>query len=643
MRAKWMLAALAALPTAPAAAAPHLDGVLSDHAVLQRGKPIRIGGTAEPGERVRISLAGQSVAATAGRDGRFSLTLAPLQAGGPYEMQISARSGLSVVRDLLVGDVFLCSGQSNMEMPVDRSQDSYSIYAAADDKLRLLTIPKATAFLPRNDFATPPAWAEASPATIAPFSAACFYMAQALRKASGVPIGVIHSSWGGSRISAWMGEAGLRAAGMADSVDALRLYARDVPAAVAQVSAKWERWWREQSGTRPGAEPWRTEAGLAWQPVPRIGAFNRWGVPSLARYVGMLWFRKHMNLTADQAGQEAVLSIGAVDDADITWVNGKPVGGSSNATSPRRYLLPAGTLIAGDNVILVNDDNVWAEGGMTGPAETMQLSFADGTSIPLDQGWSYATAGKPKTNAPRAPWDDINGAGTLYNAMIAPLGPIALAGVAWYQGESDTDLAGYDERLAAMMRDWRQQFGLPELPFAIAQLSAYGDTADRPMESGWARLRDIQRRVAERDGHAAIAVTLDIGDPLDIHPGEKREVGNRLARVMRRLVYGDAVAPSGPRIASVERAADGGFVLGFADVAGSLVARGADRAIGFELCGVDPGSCRYADARVEGSRVRLAGDGKPATRIRYAWADSPAVNLFDADGRPPGSFEIPAP
>ncbi|MBO9711203.1 MAG: 9-O-acetylesterase, partial [Caulobacter sp.] len=212
--AKWMLAALAALPVLPAAAAPHLDGVLSDHAVIQRDKPIRVSGTAEPGETVRISLAGQSVAAKADRAGRFSATLAPLPAGGPYEMQVSARSGLAIVRDLLIGDVFLCSGQSNMEMPVERSQDSYSVYAGADDELRLLTVPRATAFVPQTGFPVQPAWTAATPPTISPFSAACFYMAQALRKSAKVPIGAIHSSWGGSRISAWMDEAGLRAADM---------------------------------------------------------------------------------------------------------------------------------------------------------------------------------------------------------------------------------------------------------------------------------------------------------------------------------------------------------------------------------------------------------------------------------------------
>lgn len=642
-RIATLVSALAAMAAAPACATPTLGGVLTDHAVVQRGQPIVITGTAEPGEAVTLSLAGESAGGKADAGGHFRVTLAPLPAGGPYELVLAAKSGLVTVHDLLIGDVFLCSGQSNMEMPVERSQDSFQIFASADDRLRLLTVPQQTSFTPRADWQRPPAWVAAGPATSGGFSAACFYMAQELRKTAKVPIGAIHSSWGGSRISAWMDAPGLREAGMGDRVDMLRLYARDTPAAIQASSAVWEAWWRDQSGSKAGSEPWQPDAALDWQPVPRIGEFNRWGIAELADYIGMVWYRNEITLTPAQAGQQAVLAIGRVDDADLTWVNGKPVGGSSNAGTPRTYLISPGTLRSGRNTITVNDDNVYASGGMTGPEDAMKLSFADGTSIPLASGWRFAIGGKPRTNAPRAPWDDINGAGTLYNAMIAPLGPTALAGVAWYQGESDTDLAGYDIRLSAMMRDWRRQFGIADLPFAIVELSAYGAPANGPGESGWANLRDIQRRIAEADGHAAVAVTIDLGDPLDIHPGEKHEVGRRLARAMRALAYREGVAPSGPRIVSAMRATGGGAILTFADVGDGLVSRGADRAIGFELCGPEKGSCRYAAGIVSGNSVTLPGDGKPATRIRYAWADTPAVNLFGRSGLPAGPFEIGLP
>jgi sialate O-acetylesterase len=624
----------------PALAVPRLDGAIGDHAVLQRGRAIPLNGSAEPGEMVTISLAGETGTAQADARGRFAIRLEPLAAGGPYEMVIAAKSGLVTYRDLLIGDVYLCSGQSNMEMSVAQSQDSGQIFGSTDDQLRLLTVPKLVAYAPVARFAEAPAWTLSGPSTVGSFSAACFYMVQELRKTAKVPIGAIHASWGGSRVSAWMDEAGLRSADMGPSVDMLRLYARDTLAATRTASAVWEAWWRGQSGDRPGEEPWIRSDAVTWHPVPRIGYFGGWGLPELTNYIGMLWFRKDVTLTADQAAQQAILSLGPVDDADRTWVNGKPVGGSSNAATPRTYLLPRGTLVAGRNVIIINDDNVYANGGMGGPADAMRLGFADGSTVPLGDGWHYAIAGKPKTNAPRAPWDDINGAGTLYNGMIAPLGPIALAGVAWYQGESDTDLPGYDRRLSAMMRDWRRQFGIAELPFAIVQLSAYGAPATRPVESGWAGLRDVQRRVAEKDGHAAIAVTLDLGDALDIHPGEKHEVGRRLARAMRRLAYKEAAPASGPTPIAAIRNPDGTMTVRFRDVTGELLTRGSDRAIAFELCADAPASCRYASATPAGNDIVLADDGRSATRIRYAWADTPTVNLFDGAGLPVGSFEI---
>ncbi|MET0308201.1 MAG: sialate O-acetylesterase [Sphingomonas sp.] len=631
---------MACMAASPALASPSLEGAIGDHAVLQRGQPIRLAGTAAPGEVVTITLAGETGSAKADAQGRFSLRLDALQAGGPYKLVVAAASGLVTYRDILIGDVYLCSGQSNMEMPVERSQDSGQIFSSADDQLRLLTVPKAVAYAPETHFSQALGWVHAGPATTGSFSAACFYMAQELRKTAKVPIGAIHSSWGGSRVSAWMDEPGLRAADMGSDVDTLRLYARDTLAATRAASAVWEAWWRKQSGDRPSEEPWNRNDGLAWKPVPRIGYFGSWGVPELAPYVGMLWFRKEITLTPEQAAQQAILSLGPIDDADRTWINGKPVGGSSNAATPRSYIVPKGTLVAGRNIVFINDDNVYADGGMGGPADALRLDFSDGSSVPLGEGWQYAFAGKPKTNAPRAPWDDINGAGTLYNAMIAPLGPIGLAGVAWYQGESDTDLPGYDRRLAAMMRDWRRQFGIAGLPFAIVQLSAYGEPAAAPGESGWAGLRNTQYRVAAADHNAAAVVTLDLGDPLDIHPGEKHEVGRRLARAMRSLVYKEAVPASGPVPLSARRNADGTVSVKFAGVTGTLLARGSDRAIGFELCAAGPRSCRYVLGKPQGDEVVLAGDGNPATRIRYAWADAPAVNLFDKAGLPAGTFEL---
>lgn len=636
-------AGLACLFATPGLAAPELDGVIGEHAVLQRGRPIVLTGRAMPRESLTVTLAGARTTTTAGADGRFRATLPALSAGGPHLLVVTAPSGSVIVRDLLIGDVFLCSGQSNMEFSVARSQDGFLAADSADDGLRLTTIAKATTTTPQPRLERPAQWAAAAPATVGPFSAACYFMVRDLRRTAGVPIGAILSVWSGSRISAWLDEPGLREAGMGREVDILHLHERDAVAGMRASAAQWEEWWRSQARGWQGREPWHPDAMLDWQQVPRIGPFASWGIPGLASYPGMMWFRREVMLTAAQARQQAVLSLGLVDDADRSWINGKPVGGSSNAGLQRSYAVPPGTLVEGRNVIIVNDDNNYMDGGLTGPAAAMRLSFEDGSSIPIANEWRYAPGGPVKVGPPRAPWDDIRGAGTLYNAMIAPLGPVALAGVAWYQGESDVDIAHYDIRLGAMMRGWRRQFGVADLPFAIVQLPDFGPPAVRPVDSGWPVLRNEQRLAVEADGHAAVAVTIDIGDPLDLHPPQKGEVGRRLSRVMRAMVYRDNISRSGPRIAAAERMADGGVTLRFADVTGALETRGSAQAIGFELCADAPGSCRYAVARATGSQISIAGDGRPVSRVRYAWADSPTVNLFDQAQLPAGPFELTVP
>lgn len=621
-------------------AAPKVGGLLGDHAVVQRNQPIVVTGEAVPGEAVTVVLAGKSAQTRAQRDGRFQVTLPPLAAGGPYDLLVMAPSGTTPLHDLLVGDVFLCSGQSNMELAIDRAQDAGgAMMTSADDQLRLVTIPKVTALIPRDRFAPMPAWAASGPKTVGGFSAACFYMVQELRKTAKVPIGAIHSSWGGSQIAAWMGADAQRAAGRGAQADLLALYARDPAAATRSASATWERWWRDKTGDAAGHEPWQPDAALDWKPVPKIDFYENWGVPALQSYLGMLWYQTSVTLTPDQARQMATIAIGAIDDADQVWINGKPVGGRGGWDA-RLYTVPSGTFVAGRNVITVNVENAYSTGGMPGPAEAMKLTFADGSTVPIAEGWRYALAKPIAGTSPRVPWDEITGAGTIYNAMIAPLGQTKLAGVAWYQGESDTAIPGYADRMKAMIAEWRGQFGMPKLPFALVSLAGFGTPAIAPGESGWARVRDDQRRVAQEDGHTAVALAIDLGDPLDIHPGEKHEVGRRLARAMDVLAYGANASASGPTASGAARDAGGGVTVTFGGVTGALHTRSASQAIGFELCGPDAGSCRYAMASVAGDRVTLVGDGRPVTRVRYAWADFPVVNLVDDAQLPAGPFEL---
>jgi sialate O-acetylesterase len=356
----------------------------------------------------------------------------------------------------------------------------------------------------------------------------------------------------------------------------------------------------------------------------------------------MVWFRRTFEVTAAQAAQPASLALGGIDEVDETWLNGRVVRNTFGWGTRRTYQLAPGSLRAGTNLLVLNVLSTYDAGGLMGPAEAMSLTFGDGTHVPLGEHWRYRAVPRQAGRPPRAPWETHHGLTTLYNAMIAPLGPYRLRAVAWYQGESNTDTAAeYAHRLHELMASWRTQFAAPTLPFLIVQLPNFGTIPTRPVESDWANLREAQRRAVAADAHAALAVTIDIGEPGELHPGNKREVGRRLARAARHVVYGEATPPSGPTAVSARRDASG-VVVSFAGVTERLETYSAGVAIGFELCGSSAGSCRYVAGTVDGSRVVLPipADGAAPTRVRFCWGPSPLGNLSDASGLPVGPFEL---
>ena len=636
----WLAAGIFGLP-AIAMAAPQLDLLYGDHAVIQRGRPVSITGTTLPGETVTVKFGTDSASVVSDAKGRFVARFAPVTTPGPIALSVDSPSGQTVANDVQMGDVFLCSGQSNMEMPVKNAQDAFgAFFSSADPNLRLMIIEKRVAYTPDEAFVKPQPWLVAAPQTVQDFSANCYYMVRDLRKSEGVPIGAINSSWGGTQISPWMSDKALAAVGLGARADLLKLYSRDPGAAALVANGIWEAWWRQNTGDKTGNEPWQPQAQLTWKPVPAISVWQKWNDPALASYVGMVWFRREIEVSAAEAGKAAVLNLGGLDDLGAAWINGKSLGNTADAGPMKAFTVPKGLLKPGKNVIIVNINNTYADGGMRGPADAMKLAFDGGHSQALGDGWLYSIAAKTPKNPPHTPWEDMGGAGTAYNGMIAPLGAYGLKGVTWYQGESDTDFPGYEGRLSAMATDWRRQFGQAGLPFVIIELSGYGTPAIKPSESGWANVRDAQRRMAENDGHAAFVSTIDLGDPLDIHPGEKHEVGRRMARAMRAVAYGASAPASGPRIAAAKLAGND-VIVQFTDVTGALHTRSSAVAIGFELCGEAPQTCRYTSGVAEGAAVRLSGDGKPVTRVRYAWADYAVVNLFDEAQLPVSTFEIP--
>jgi len=629
-----------------------LNPVFQDHAVLQRDKPINVWGEASPRATLSVSLGSQTVSAQADERGRWYATLPAISAGGPHELAVRTQSGQSqTVKDVLVGDVWLCSGQSNMVLQVHRSLDSRSEIAnSANDAIRMLTVPETSSPRPLDQFMRPVTWKVASPATVPDFSAACFYFARELRKTVDVPMGLIVSAWGGSLIQPWMSEAALRAAaGNNDALDVLSLYADHPAAAHARWGAMWEAWWLQRTRSTRESAPWTNKPSGEWRVAPRaLGYWEEWGVPELAGYNGTLWYRTTVTLSAQQAQQQAVLSLGRVDEMDQTWINGRPIGAALRKQQPetepvilpgpaRAYRLPHGTLKAGENTIVVSILDTYALGGLVGP---VALQFADGSTVNVDNEWRYQIPPAGLEEPPRPPWDPTRGKTVLYNAMIAPLGDLSMRGVAWYQGESNTGQAStYQDLLTRFMADWRSKFDA-ELPFLIVQLANYGQPPTAPVESGWAEVREAQRLAVANDAHAGLAIAIDIGERYDIHPSNKQEVGRRLARAARRVVYGEQIAPSGPVALSASK--DGtSVVVKFADVADHLITYSSDQPIGFELCAREAGSCRYAKASIEGNRVMLdAAAFAAATRVRYCWADSPVCTLFDTANLPAGPFQI---
>jgi sialate O-acetylesterase len=623
-----------------------LGPLFTDHAVLQRDRPIHVWGEAAPGATVTVTLAGSSVDTHADVRGRWRAALPAQPAGGPHSLIVRSGSREQAARDVLIGDVWLCAGQSNMVWNVRASLNSRAeIAASANNGIRQVAVPMASHTAPRAGFEKPLRWQVASPETTGDFSATCYFFAREIAKTQPVPQGLIVSAWGGSKIEPWLSEGAIRALGGYDTaLSVLETYRGDPAVAAQRWGEVWQRWWLDQKAVTRGKQPWLTVRGDAadWTRAPEeMTPWESWGVPALASYDGMVWYRARVRLTAAQAKLPATLSLGQVDEVDLTWVNGRAIG--SNGCCPERsYEVPAGLLRAGENLVVVNALDTYASGGLYGPAQKRALVFADGTRVPL-AGWEYQVAPAGLDAPLRSPWEATAGVSMIYNAMIAPLHDYSLRGVAWYQGESNTSVPEgrrYQAQLAALMADWRRQFEAP-LPFLVVQLANYGPMAARPVESGWALTRDAQRRAVAADGNAGLAVTIDIGNRDDVHPTNKQDVGRRLARAARHVVFAEKLSPSGavPQEARREGAV---VMLKFSDVEGDLVVYSSKDPAAFELCGVAEGSCQYVTAKlVRGGRVALdAGEVTAPTRVRFCWADSPICNLYDAAGLPVGPFEI---
>ncbi|KQM65126.1 glycoside hydrolase family 2 [Sphingomonas sp. Leaf17] len=633
-----------AAPAMAQAAPPTFAHIFADHAVLQRDRPIAVWGRAAPRTAVTVTLAGRSVTARTSGQGRWRVTFPAMPAGTGHTLTVRAGTAATSFADIAVGDVYLCGGQSNMEFPARLSTNAWGgVASAIDPDLRFVTIPKETQPAPLDDLAKPAMWRAIGPDTVGEASAVCYYMARSLKQHLKVPVGFVTAAWGGTTIQGWIGAPSLRTVpAYAAGVAAVQQLATDPAAARATEERRQEAWWDAHDPAAATQRAWARPDfdDSRWPVMTPTGSWKDAGIPAFAAFDGVGWFRTTVDLTEAQARDANLLQLGPVDTFDTTWVNGVRVGGGSTAWVWRDYTVPAGVFRAGRNVIAVRVLSGGAGGGLTGQPANRGIKTASGAFIPLTAAWRYQVGMAARgLSIPAAPWDVPVSLTTLYNGMIAPLAGYGFKLAAWYQGESNVGAADeYATLLPLMMADWRRTLGQPTLPMLVVQLANYGAVATQPANSASAALRDVQAKVARADGHAGLAVSIDVGDRTDIHPTQKTVVGERLARAARAVAYGEPIAPGGPEAVAATRQGED-LIVDFRDATGGLRTYSSATAIGFEAC--DDQACRFVDGTPDGTRVILRGANRPGvTRVRYAWADSPYVNLYSADDLPAVPFEL---
>jgi len=643
------LVALAGVSGACAQDAAGLAPVFTDHAVLQRDKPVAVWGRAGANATVDVTLSdGEKVVTKAsGRadaTGAFLLSLPQQTAGGPYTLTFRDSGGHSqVLNDILMGDVWLCSGQSNMEFQLKAATNGAGETGGAyDPQLRILNVPRNSQPVPVTGFAKPTAWQVSSPATAGDTSAVCYFMARQLADSLHVPQGMIHASWGGTAAQVWISRQGLGTIGdMTAALKVMDLYRADPKAALAQWDKVRDAWWRDHDPDVSKVSQWSGPAfaDSTWPTMVPQGDWEASGIPALKSFDGIVWYRQTVTLTADQAATDATIDLGPIDDDDTTWINGTRIGATEAWDAPRHYVIPKGVLKAGANVIAVRVLDTGGGGGMYGNPADRVLTLAAGTRVPLPAEWHYHIGADARATGgtPVAPWAQGSGPTVLFNGMIAPLVPYTLKGAAWYQGEANTgDSVLYAKLLPALVKDWRTQFNAPELPFLVVQLSAFGTPQDAPQASGWAEIRDVQRMLERDDSHVGLAVSADVGDRFDIHPTQKRQVGLRLAMAAHKIAYGEPLK-LGPRPERAYRRGND-LVVDFSGVSGALKAYGGNDVLGFEVCAA---ACRFVSARVDGISVVLPGQGGAGAKsVRFGWSDVPFLNLFDGADLPASPFAM---
>ena len=620
-----------------------LPAILSDHMVLQRESDVALWGWAEVGEVVEVKpeWVSTAIVTRASTDGLWIVHVPTPEAGGPYSIEFKAANKISL-EDIWMGDLWVASGQSNMQWPVRAARDAEEEIARADDpRIRIFTVQRTVSAAPLDDCVG--SWQPVLPETIQDFSAVAYFFGRELHAAMGVPIGLISSNWGGTPVEAWTSESTLATlGGFEATLNRLAEERADPDGVQEQIQRRRGDWWNQLEELDPGShEGWQQPAlDLAdWTPTPQPAL---WSGEEWAHFDGVMWMRRQVEIPAAWSGRDLTLELGPVDDMDTTWFQGQRVGATElpgQHAKPRVYSVPAELVEAGPAVLCVRAVDTGGAGGFSAPADDLRLGLAGSEqqdSISLAGDW-HLRAGVPISELgsfPSGGWLNQNRPASLYNGMISPLRWMGIRGVIWYQGEANVRAADQYERLfKSMIQDWRDNFGQGEIPFLFVQIAPfqYGTP-----DAASARLRDAQRRSLAMP-NTGMAVTLDIGNPVDIHPSDKQSVGVRLAHWALATVYGvEDLTYSGPlfRSASVEA---GALRVHFDHVGQGLEVRG-EELTHFEVAGED-GVWHPAQATIDGDTVVVSTPEVPAPQhVRYGWEDAAEPNLFNTAGLPASTF-----
>lgn len=632
-----------------------LPSIFNHHMVLQRDMTIPVWGWDEPGSAVCVSIGEANAKALTDAQGVWRVTLPAFPAGGPLTMTITGSSTITFT-DVMVGEVWLCSGQSNMEFPVAGAQNGEEEVANANyPNIRLFNAQKTVALTPQIDVVGD--WQRCSPHTVQAFSAVGYFFARSLYQAlKDIPIGVINSSWGGTVAEAWTSREGLLAE--PDLCDIVRQYDiltpefRQLTDEYLLKLATWaESNFPKDQGNSGLARGWAAlETDTAdWQPyeVPQLWQHSGHDIS------GVFWFRKKITIPVEWVGHDLALSLGSIDKSDWTYINGTQVGGMSIYendlawSTPRKYTVPASLVKPGENLLAVRIFSHVYAGGFWGPAQQMTIQpidLPDATPISLAGTWQYAIEqnyGKilPDASSIPQPWGDSNPNTpmALSHGMIDPLLPFALRGAIWYQGESNAyNPTQYQILFPAMINDWRRRWQQGDFSFYYVQLANYTLGEGDPAKGNWAALREAQLRTLALP-HTGMAVITDIGNPTDIHPTNKQDVGHRLALIALANDYGRTELEfSGPlyREARVE----GSAMRIFFDHADSGLTMHDNTLAGFIIAGADQ-HFLPAIARIDGQSIVVSNPMiTTPVAVRYAWEDNPPCSLYNEDGLPASPF-----